>query len=1297
MQHDASDILGHTSLPVVHGKNSGVSSFSMGQSVFIGVALLVVYIVAKRLWKRALLWQERSYKLATRRRHGIPDSDLRPFNVAYSAAMTRAREEEGRNQVKSNPLLRPQGRLLDQHHTQPEQPLRYRTVPQQKLGAHPETSTGPMTFKASASKSKPLASSNHEHISMNHYVPSQPIAHPAQASSSTTPVRSLTRQAAYGDIEDWTSDNEGKKRSLDEQEDDEHELKKLRVDGDEDAGSYNVGHTALKRGSKRGFGEEEEDSEELTETKKFRGKRARKVSREKARQSHVIDDNMDIDDEEFDQITELTSRSRGKKRDRAEAGSTFGGDDDDSAAEHEPEDDIKARRRQRKRRTVAKRKSEASHARGKKRDRDTDDEKSDQESEDGSQGKVSRKKRGKRGSDRHDVPRSDISMDESINSTRGKVRAIGEEWESNGIKYKVGLNGQRLRQALVKQARQKFVMPIDSQHPDRKANVQICIECWLTEEEYQEKKAERMLAWQDGTPPRQEEPVNNLSLDVAEPQLSQSVAGKNLLWGSSTASTPTASPPSHSPATETPPESAKARSYRDSYRHSIATTVGLPISPFRTSQIPTIKRIASTTRVSLSPGLNGSPGLSDSTNGTPRTINKVFSKWEKQELEAQAIMKMREANRKKELEREAKLKEEKENAERAAAERARCEKERLDRERAEKERIEREKAEAERKSKEVTQVPKITVTAPSSENVTAPTTFPSTNVPNPFSMMPTGSTSAKPMENPTTSQSTSVPSFSSNIPVSTSAPAQAELANGPFNFSAPSGNPNIGNAGASSSASKLSAFSFPTVPSSTDGQKAEGSGLSNSGAPLLSRIGSQAPEPWKQAYPPQQSFSFAKPNGPNSTTNPRSQAIQSPSAQPNPSATSSSSTNAPPLKFTFNVPSKPTAPNPPAVASTTSFPSSSSSSLHGALGSDQQKTTTSTPNAPTFNFKIPTTPASASTSANTTSTTPAAATPSAPKFTFATSAFNPSTSSSGSQEQNKEPLKSSFGNTNTTSAFSGSTGTPFGRNTSLAFQGQNKEPFKSSFGDNTSVFANNASASQSQKSVFDGGSTNTTAFSNNTGTSPSPFGANSSASQTQKSAFDGGSTNTTAFSNNIGTGPSPFGANSSASQTQKSAFDGGNTNTTSAFSTNTGTSPSPFGLPQTKTENVFGGGVFGSNPTETPKSVFGNGTSTSTLTTSAPSNTTNTTTTPKFSFAVNNQTSTPAATTTTPSGTPASGSGAFSFGFGQTAAATSSPFGAPSPFGNNAAGGTSSSNGTAPTPSVFGGGVFEAPASQEQK
>jgi len=242
-------------------------------------------------------------------------------------------------------------------------------------------------------------------------------------------------------------------------QDEEHEAKKSKVegheliDGDEDAEFEDF---APKRGSKRSM-HEEEDVEEVADNKKSRGKRARKVSHEKKRQ---VDHSMDVDDdEEADEITELKSTNRGKKRDRAEAGSTFGGDDDESASEIE-DGDFKARRRRRKRRTVAKRKSEATYLRGKKRDRDGEQNVSDNESAESSpDAKTSRKKRGRRTShlEQH-TSKSDISMDESTTSSKGKVRKIGDEWESNGIKYKIGPNYQRLRQALVRKARQKFVM-----------------------------------------------------------------------------------------------------------------------------------------------------------------------------------------------------------------------------------------------------------------------------------------------------------------------------------------------------------------------------------------------------------------------------------------------------------------------------------------------------------------------------------------------------------------------------------------------------------------------------------------------------------------------------------------------------------------------------------------------------------------------------------------------------------------------------------------------------------------------
>lgn len=224
------------------------------------------------------------------------------------------------------------------------------------------------------------------------------------------------------------------------------------IDGDEEA---EWDDQAPRRGSKRVLGDEEE--------KRTRDKRPRKVSLEK-KPYLLPDEDMEVDDnEEEDEVTDLRPGVRGKKRDRAEAGSTFGGDDEDSAPEAEVEDDAKARRRRRKRRTVAKRKSDGGAAlRGQKRDRDVEEGESGIESDNEVTKRVSRKKRGKKTSlTRDDEERrggSDISMDDSQTSARSKPRRIGDEWENNGVKYKIGPNGQRLRQALVKKARQKFPM-----------------------------------------------------------------------------------------------------------------------------------------------------------------------------------------------------------------------------------------------------------------------------------------------------------------------------------------------------------------------------------------------------------------------------------------------------------------------------------------------------------------------------------------------------------------------------------------------------------------------------------------------------------------------------------------------------------------------------------------------------------------------------------------------------------------------------------------------------------------------
>ncbi|KAJ3509761.1 hypothetical protein NLJ89_g5043 [Agrocybe chaxingu] len=1237
MEHDASDILGQRTIPLAPGSQPAKSSYSTTKLVFIALGLLVLYSIAIRLWRRVLLWRERSYKLATRRRHGIPDSDLRPFNVAYTDAVMKAREEENRNRtdLRHKPVFRPQPSTLDQREAFPEHILRQRSAVAQRSDVGMRSTAVPVPGAYSSGSFDSHQPPRLHEINTKGHQTRSPYVQPV-----VNGVKPLSRHGGYLNIDDATSDNEARKRTWDETLEEEHEAKKTRVegeeliDGDEDA---EFEEAAPKRGSKRGI-RDEEDSEEVNESKKARGKRARKVSQEKAAHHYQGDQSMDVDEEEeADEITELKSNFRGKKRDRAEAGSTFGGDDDDdSAAEREAEGNSKVRKG-RKRRTVAKRKSEASYIRGKKRERGQEDGGSDSDDSFPNK-KSSRKKKGKRASHiEHRDSKSDISIDESTTSTK-KGREIGEEWESNNVKYKIGPNGQKLRLTLVKKARQKFVMPQDSQHPDRDANLQVFIECWLTDEEYQSAKAEGMLHWQDS--PGKSKDTEKLSLDISQAEhgvpFPQPSAGKNLLWSTSTsATTPTMSSASQSPVVDSYP-AEKYRNYRGSYRHSIATSVGLPINAFGASMstVPTIKRIASTTRVlGLNSSISGSPGLSDSTNGSPRTpqSHKVFSKWEKQELEAKAMMKMREATRKKELEKEAKLKEEKDRAERAAAERAKAEQERQQRERQERERLEQEraaKAEADRKAKENMSVPSITVTAPSTDNVlgggAAPAAAPSQPVPNFFNNFtnPPKPAAAAPAAGPTTSsgQSSTTPNFFSS-PASSAPAASQEQARPTSGFSAPASGSAFSASTASSSAPK-SFFSFNNPSSSAVGmeQKKDGtpasSGTGAAGASFMSRIGPQAGSeaPKTQAQGPS-TFSFAKPESSSS------------SAAPANAFSSSSTTNAPGAtttpKFSFGVKPAATTTTPASNA----FAAPSSSSLSGALGADASKPAASSSGTANtgFSFKVPSTPASAPTAngtAGASSTTPAGV----PKFSFAApSAFGGVTASKNAESAKQSP----FGTTGTTSS------SPFGNTTTT-----------SAFG-TTPATTNNAAA-------------------------PSPFGTTSNFS---------------------GSNPSSFSFGATASKTPSSF---GN----STFGTNSvvnGTSSTPFGTSASTSQpaNIFGGAsTTTKKPAEAPKPLFSFANPTSSTTTA----TNGTNAAPKSAFNFGTTPATSSNTSNSATTTAASGSGTtstpFSFNFGAPATTTpqNSPFGAASP-GTSMFGGTSGAGSSTTAPaSVFGGGAFGAPA-----
>ncbi len=183
-------------------------------------------------------------------------------------------------------------------------------------------------------------------------------------------------------------------------------------------------------------------------SKRAREKRPRQVSRD--HEAVASDEDMEVDE---DEAVEVRTTPRGRKRDRVEAGPSFEGEEDEEPAEVEPKS--RGRKRRNKRRSDV-----GVKARGTKRERDVDDVEMLDEAEE-SFAEVSRKKRGKRAQvvqedGDEDDRYADISID--VSPDRVKGREIGEEWENNGVRYKVGLNGQRLRQALVKKAGQRYIM-----------------------------------------------------------------------------------------------------------------------------------------------------------------------------------------------------------------------------------------------------------------------------------------------------------------------------------------------------------------------------------------------------------------------------------------------------------------------------------------------------------------------------------------------------------------------------------------------------------------------------------------------------------------------------------------------------------------------------------------------------------------------------------------------------------------------------------------------------------------------
>ncbi|KAK0243128.1 hypothetical protein EDD85DRAFT_317510 [Armillaria nabsnona] len=460
MADDFADILGSDSLPVRREFSPSAWS-AMSLLKFTGWVLgaVVTYVVLVLGWNSFSRARERSYRLSMRRRHGIPDNDHRPFNVAY-AAVQRSRQEKER----SAPAQRSQENVNTHtaHEARPsqaEQVVRNRgghSTPQPQTassskfpGQYTSSTTEQMYPSLPASEAVPptpppppaSTPANRVVFADGYNTSALHIGLPTFAERPTRKTNGILKPA-----------NARRKRELEEEPIIVDNSKKSRVegdefiDGDEEAGWQNS-PSGLTRGNKRSFGDED-DNEEAMLSKRAREKRPRQVSRD--HEAVASDEDMEVDE---DEVVEVRTTPRGRKRDRVEAGPSFEGEEDEEPAEVEPKS--RGRKRRNKRRSDV-----GVKARGTKRERDIDDVEMLDEAEE-SFAEVSRKKRGKRAQvvqeeDGEDDHYADISIDMSLDRVKG--REIGEEWESNGVRYKVGPNGQRLRQALVKKAGQRYIM-----------------------------------------------------------------------------------------------------------------------------------------------------------------------------------------------------------------------------------------------------------------------------------------------------------------------------------------------------------------------------------------------------------------------------------------------------------------------------------------------------------------------------------------------------------------------------------------------------------------------------------------------------------------------------------------------------------------------------------------------------------------------------------------------------------------------------------------------------------------------
>ncbi|KAG9096982.1 hypothetical protein FRC06_008129 [Ceratobasidium sp. 370] len=579
----------------------------------LGIAI-IIYLVGYCIMTRRRSQREKAFQRDLRRRHGIPDSDTRPFPIAYQeASIARAKRQSQSAQPEQQSSVhatqnaassinvmegfRPQGRARPPIPTFPGQPpVRVPSGNFTFKQAQPHAASNPVYDSTRAYSHLPHSASTPSwgpgydadgsratSVPMVPTVSSRSAFAVAAASASRRSSGTYGTLAGVGERRTWSlaARPMPESRSIGNVSQ-ARVRKRLYLTADEEADGQQTAVPNDKRSRTAGWGSEamiDGDNEPLWA------------------QSYPLESKP-----ASDQYAPQTGKSKGKRL----------ADDADG--------DLRAEGKRRQTKSTKGHQPKPSitqETRGTKRER------KDIDTASALNDVMPVHKRGRAGdADLSMVQEEEDAEEEDSTVSRDPLcggRHIGQKWTANGQEYMVGANGERLRFTTVKESRKRYYMPADSKHADNLHMVEVFVEKWLNEEQYARAKADGLLAWQEN---------ENLPKDAKAGPTEKPSEGKE---NQSQTERPRAISTTAITVSRTPQAQRAANTVWNTPGQSPLTSHSLT-NPFNTPPSATTPEASGPRRVRYSMGTL--PPTSSS--------NRAISVWEKQEKEAAALKILRE-------------------------------------------------------------------------------------------------------------------------------------------------------------------------------------------------------------------------------------------------------------------------------------------------------------------------------------------------------------------------------------------------------------------------------------------------------------------------------------------------------------------------------------------------------------------------------------------------------------------------------------------------------------------------------